>query len=1036
MTTSHVKTSPFESLARLAQAVTSSLTLSEVLDRAARAATDLLPDAAARIWVVEGDHLVLSAEAGIHGPPRSGRKTVFAFGEGLTGIVAATRQPLVVEDLLVDSRAVNVEWMRREGYVSLVSIPLVVRDQLAGVLSLVTRHQHRFSPNEMELLTSFGSQAAIAIENARLFEEAQQRRQAAERLGEVARLLSQSLDPSEVGQRIVDSIRSLLGARSAFLFRVEPASGDWRVVALSGEVGSGFARNQVYPRDVGATGLALHEGRPVTTLDVLNDPRIVFTPEVRATVEQAPYRAVLALPLLIQDRRTGVLVVGDRAGRVFSGEEIRLAQAFADQAVTALENARLFGDSTARQARLEALLEVSRELSRIQPVDSLLERIAEACGHLLDSDMVGIRVLEGDELVVRATWGTGKDLVPTTRLKIGESLTGIVAATGESLLVTDPSHDPRLLPAHREAYRRLGVQAFLGVPVKVGDRLEGVLTVRTRRPEGYSAEDLAVATAFASQAATALENARLYQQAQHAYEELKQTQDQLTQAQKMEAVGRLAGGIAHDFNNLLMVVMGRTQLMLRRLQAEDPLSRDLDLINTTMKRAADLTRQLLAFSRKQVLQPKVLDLNAVVTNIDPMLRRLIGEHIEAVMVLDPALGPVKADPAQLEQVILNLAVNARDAMPQGGRLTIETANVELDTAYARRRPGASPGPHVMLAVSDTGCGMDAETQARLFEPFFTTKGAGKGTGLGLSTVYGIVKQSGGNICVYSEPGRGTTFKIYLPRVEETVEREGVQPGPEVAQPPKPSETVLLVEDEDGVRELVRDILQENGYSVLEARDGAEALQLSGRHPGPIHLLLTDVVMPQISGRALADQLVPRRPEMKVLYMSGYTENAVVHHGVLDQGTAFLQKPVTAEALAQKVRQVLEMAPRARERAIGLQLRTPNQEFRIEVMPSNEAMVVAPTGALDMASAAMMKRALQALLEAGRTKLVVDLSGLTYIDSAGLGELVRGMKAARELGGDLRLCGLPDKVLQIFELTRLDQQVSVYPARENAVASWG
>jgi signal transduction histidine kinase/ActR/RegA family two-component response regulator len=743
MTTSHVKTSPFENLARLAQAVTASLQLQEVLGRVARAATDLLPDSAARIWVVEGDRLVLRSEAGTRSSPGSGRKTAFALGEGLTGQAALARETLVVKDVVADPRTVNVEWMRQEGYVSLVSIPLLVRDRLVGMLTLLTRQRHRFRKGELEILTSFGSQAAIAIENA-----------------------------------------------------------------------------------------------------------------------------------------------------------------------------RLFGDSTARQARLEALLEVNRELSRIQPVDSLLERIAETCGHLLDSDMVGIRVVEGDELVVRATWGDAKELVPTTRLKIGESLTGIAAVIGEPLLVTDPANDPRLIPAHREAYRRLGVRAFLAAPVKVGDRVEGVLTVRTRRPEGYSDEDLAVATAFASQAATALENARLYQQAQQAYEELKQTQDQLMQAQKMEAVGRLAGGIAHDFNNLLMVVMGRSQLMMRRLQAENPLRRDLGLIDTAMQRAADLTRQLLAFGRKQVLQPKVLDLNSVVANIDPMLRRLIGEDIELLTVSDPTLGPVKADPAQLEQVLLNLAINARDAMPQGGRLTIETANVHLDAAYARRRPGISPGPHVMLAVSDTGCGMDAETQARLFEPFFTTKGPGKGTGLGLSTVYGIVKQSGGNIWVYSEPGRGTAFKIYLPRVEEPVELEEVQPAPEAARPSKASKTILLVEDEDGVRELVRDVLQEHRYTVLEAREAGEAIQLSSRHPGPIHLLLTDVVMPQISGRALAERLAPLRPEMKVLYMSGYTENAIVHHGVLDQGTAFLQKPFTAETLAQKVREVLETA-RARERITGL-----------------------------------------------------------------------------------------------------------------------
>jgi anti-anti-sigma factor len=337
----------------------------------------------------------------------------------------------------------------------------------------------------------------------------------------------------------------------------------------------------------------------------------------------------------------------------------------------------------------------------------------------------------------------------------------------------------------------------------------------------------------------------------------------------------------------------------------------------------------------------------------------------------------------------------------------------------------------MLAVSDTGCGMDAATQARLFEPFFTTKGPGKGTGLGLSTVYGIVKQSGGNIWVYSEPGRGTTFKIYLPQVEEAADLDRMRPDTNVARLPKASETVLLVEDEDGVRDLVGDILQENGYAVLEARDGGQAIQISESHPGPIHLLLTDVVMPQIGGRALAERLAPLRPEMKVLYMSGYTENAIVHHGVLDQGTAYVQKPFRAETLTQKVREVLDTAPCKREGS-----RDPHQDLRIEVTQSNQAIVIVLRGALDMASAPEIKRTLEKLVAAGKAKLVLDLSGITHLDSEGLAELVRGMKRTREAGGDLRLCNLPEQARRTLEVTRLNKQIAVYPTREHAAESWG
>ena len=384
--------------------------------------------------------------------------------------------------------------------------------------------------------------------------------------------------------------------------------------------------------------------------------------------------------------------------------------------------------------------------------------------------------------------------------------------------------------------------------------------------------------------------------------ERKRLESELRQAQKLEGIGQLAGGIAHDFNNLLTVITGRSYLVLAQLPADHAVRRHVDLIQTTAERAAALTRQLLAFSRKQVLEPKVLDVKAVVTGLAPMLRRLIGENLEVAVVATPELGAVKADPSQLEQIILNLAVNARDAMPQGGTLTIETANVELDETYARRHPGANAGRFVMLAVSDTGHGMDAAVKARIFEPFFTTKDPGKGTGLGLATVFGIVKQSGGSIGVYSEPGHGTTFKVYLPRVDETIDQAATAATPTLA---RGSETILLVEDDDEVRALARETLDGHGYTVIPASAPAEALQLAGSHSGPIHLLVTDVVLPQLSGRGLAERLAPEHRDLRVLYMSGYTDDAIVRHGMLEEGTAFLQKPFTPYTLLSKVREVLD-----------------------------------------------------------------------------------------------------------------------------------
>ncbi len=378
---------------------------------------------------------------------------------------------------------------------------------------------------------------------------------------------------------------------------------------------------------------------------------------------------------------------------------------------------------------------------------------------------------------------------------------------------------------------------------------------------------------------------------------------QLRQAQKMEAIGQLTGGIAHDFNNLLTIINGYSEMLLQTLPAGDPQRDNAAQIREAGERAVALTRQLLAFSRRQMLEPRVLDLNAVVTNTERMLTRTIGEDVNLAAILTPGLGRVKADPGQIEQVIMNLAVNARDAMPHGGRLTIETANVELDENFVRTHAVVKPGRYVMLAVSDTGCGMDAETQKRIFEPFFTTKERGKGTGLGLATVYGIVKQSGGSIWVYSEVGQGTTFKVYLPRVEE--QPDTVLPSAVRTASLKGTETILLVEDDAPLRKLTQAILKKGGYTVLSAGHSNEAFRVCAEHSGPIHLLLSDVVMPGMSGHELAGRMASAHPDMKVLYLSGYTDDTVVRHGVLDRSMAFLQKPFTALGLLSKVREVLD-----------------------------------------------------------------------------------------------------------------------------------
>ncbi|HEY7685702.1 MAG TPA: response regulator [Gemmatimonadales bacterium] len=395
----------------------------------------------------------------------------------------------------------------------------------------------------------------------------------------------------------------------------------------------------------------------------------------------------------------------------------------------------------------------------------------------------------------------------------------------------------------------------------------------------------------------------------HDVTEPRLLEQQLRQAQKMEAVGRLAGGVAHDFNNLLTVITSYSDLLLEELPGDDPKRDDLVQIRKAAEGAAGLTRQLLAFSRQQVLQPRVLDLNGVVETTEKLLDRVIGEDIRLSTVLAADLGLVNGDPGQLEQILMNLVVNARDAMPHGGQLTIETADLQADESFVRNHPLAHPGRYAMLAVTDTGVGMDEETKAHIFEPFFTTKEQGKGTGLGLATVYGIVKQSKGFVWVYSEPGHGTCIKIYLPCAEVGASASEAQATARDSGMPRGSETVLVVEDAPAVRAVVRQVLTRQGYTVLDAPDGAEALRLAAEHTGSIHLLLTDLVMPVLGGRQLSERLSQLRPETKVLYTSGYTDDAVVRHGLLETGVAFLQKPFAPEVLARKVREVLN-APKS------------------------------------------------------------------------------------------------------------------------------
>ena len=557
------------------------------------------------------------------------------------------------------------------------------------------------------------------------------------------------------------------------------------------------------------------------------------------------------------------------------------------------------------ELRLNAQHAITRILSESDTLETAALRILQAIGESLGWDVGAFwrvdqraRVLQCLEIwhAPSAHVSEFTSLTRQATFASGIGLPGRVWASGQPAWIHDILQDANFPRASSAA--AVGLRGALAFPVMLGNEVYGVLEFFSHDLRPPDTGLLEALVSIGSQLGQFTER-RVTEEA------LRRSEDHLRQVQKMEAIGRLAGGVAHDFNNLLTAIMGYSELSLSHLQPGDQARKNAEQIRQAAVRAAALTHQLLAFGRRQVLASKVLDLNAVATNLEPMLRRLIGEDLDLGIVPCPDLGRVQADPGQIEQVIMNLAINARDAMPRGGKLTIETANVELGEGDNRPQVPVRPGRYVLLAVSDTGCGMNAETQAHIFEPFFTTKEQGKGTGLGLATVYGIVKQSDGYIWVYSEPGFGTTFKIYLPRIDDV--STTAEPDEARSAPASGRETILLVEDEEAVRDLVRGVLEGRGYSVLLAQSGEEAVRLSGGHEGPIHLMVTDVVMPRMSGRELAERLASSRPAMKVLYISGYTDDAVVRHGVLSRGVAFLQKPFMPNALLRKVREVLDVS---------------------------------------------------------------------------------------------------------------------------------
>ncbi len=687
-----------------------------------------------------------------------------------------------------------------------------------------------------------------------------ERRRATERLAaqfEATRALAGAATLEEAAPRILEVVGRSLRWDVGILWLVDGRANALKPARLwcvpevdrraveAAHPAAGFARGQGLP------GIIWASREPVWLPDIRDDPRIVR----RALGERLGLRAIAGFPVVAGDGVLGVIEFLSREARPPEDEVLRMMAAVGSQIGQFIERRRVDRELIESEARYRAIL---------QAVSSYAIIVADQGGRVL-------------------SWNAGAE-------RMFGYAEGEVLGKPVSVLMPE-----RFRAAHEQGLERLH---RTGESRVVGRTLE----LAGRRNDGVEFPiELSLAAIRSGDGTYFTGIVQDLTERKRAEEALRKAQEQFLHSQKMEALGRLAGGVAHDFNNLLTTIVGWSEVLLGRLSPDDPSRRPVEEVRRAGERASGLTRQLLAFSRRQALAPRIVDLNAIVADLVKMLGRLVGEDIELETVLAPGLGRVRADPGQIEQVIVNLAVNARDAMPGGGRLTIETAEVDLDASYAREHREVRPGRHVVLIVSDTGHGMDEATRARMFEPFFTTKAPGQGTGLGLSTVYGIVRQAGGHIFVYSEPGHGTTFRIYLPLVPGEAETPAVAPP----APRGGAETVLLCEDDPAVRALMREVLAGHGYRVIEARDGAQAIELGRAHPAEIDLLVTDVVMPGTSGPAVARGCAAANPRLRVVYVSGYTEKWAMGTVGVDAGVAFLQKPFSPDALARKVREVLD-----------------------------------------------------------------------------------------------------------------------------------
>ncbi|MFN2290143.1 MAG: response regulator [Anaerolineae bacterium] len=789
----------------------------------------------------EAERLAMKARAGEFASvfPPDHKVTL---GQGIVGWVGLHGETLLANDVAAEPRYVNL-YPDRLPTRSELSVPIRIGDEILGVLDLQSPQPNAFDPGDVTTVETLAGQIAVAITNARLYSQAAQRNRELSLLNRViaatAAAASQGIEPVLRAVCRELALAFEVPEATAALFNKENSEAVVVAEYLAPGRPSALGESIAVVGNSAAQHLVANR-MPLVIEDAQNDPRQAVRHE---RMRRRGTVSLLLLPLLIEGEVVGNLQVHAVEPRPFSAEEVDLARRVAEQASGALARARLEETQQLLSAAVEQAAEtviITDTQDTILYVNPAFERIS----------------------------GYSRD-----------------EALGQTPHLLDSGKQDTAF--YRDLWETIGA----------GRVWQGRFVNRKKDGSLYTEE--ATITPVRNRAGEIVN----YVTVKRDVTRELQLEEQFHQAQKMEAVGRLAGGIAHDFNNLLTVIHLSTQLLERKLHSKDPLRPHVQLIREAGERAGSLTKQLLTFSRRGIIEPQVISLNRVVEELNRMLRRLIGEDIRLTVRPAKDLWPIQIDPGQVEQVVVNLVVNARDAMPTGGKLTIEMANTVLDEVYVASHLDVEPGEYVLLAVSDTGVGMSEEVKACLFEPFFTTKEKGRNTGLGLATVFGIVKQNGGHIWVYSEVGQGTTFKIYFPRATDGLPTPARPLQRPVAT--RGTETLLLVEDDSLVRVMTRDILLGLGYQVLTAGDGVEAIQVAEAYQGPIHLLLTDVVMPRLSGKELADRLRSNRPELRVLYTSGYTDNAIVHHGVLAEGTHFLSKPFELESLARKVRDVLD-----------------------------------------------------------------------------------------------------------------------------------